>query len=372
MPKTLAVVCADTHVQDRAWSRRPIVGDSYFSLRQIFSYAIKHEIKCIIGAGDLIDKHRNDSEPVVKFYEQLDRLKAVGGEFRYIQGQHEMADPPWLSGHPAAVHVHEHPWTLGGFSVVGLDYQPAGLLQTALDRVTATRPDILIAHQVWSEYMGDIAHPQGSFADVPCVKLMFTGDYHGAYSDKVYRGKDGQELRVVNPGSTCLQSIDEPDAKFFCVLRDDGTIGRVQLFTRKRIDWAVMTTDDDVELFMSRIVERLDAVAAEVAGYPAEVRMPVVRVTYSHRLHDTAARVTEAIGTRAHLFFKELPPVSEVVAARRTVRQAGGAATTLVSHLEAYLEQAGRPDLLTPCQRVLASEDISRELQKMRQEVLSV
>ena len=75
MPKVLAVMFGDSHLQESAWASSKIQGDSMYSLEQIFSYAIRNKAKAVVGAGDLIDKQRNRAGPINYFHTQIDRLE---------------------------------------------------------------------------------------------------------------------------------------------------------------------------------------------------------------------------------------------------------------------------------------------------------
>jgi hypothetical protein len=367
----IAVFCADTHLADGAWANRPIKGDAYHSFRQIASVAFGEEIP-VIGAGDLLDKHRNVSNPINKLHEQLDWLGAAGLPFYFVQGQHEFSDTPWFSSHAAAKHIHKKTIELGPFRVYGLDYQPAGELQQELDDIPKGT-DILVAHQVWGDFMGDIASPQGGSHDVPVVSTMFTGDFH-EYHEIDTKGKDGQDLHVVSPGSTCMQSISEPSKKYFLILMDDGTFKKHTLCTRPMLDWSLMLNQDDMEFFAENIENELLKLFNEGAEnrLPEKVCKPLLRVTYSHRLTDAKRRVLKLVNDRAHIFWKELPPEKEESQERRKQRRDGQKhSTTLLSKLPDYLKTHERTSLQAPSQRLLQAQDVTAELHRMREEAFA-
>jgi len=368
--KPVAVMYADGHLADRAWSWRPIEGDSYHSLHQIITAARKREVP-VIGAGDLIDKHRNTARPIHMLHRELDRLADKGLEFFFVQGQHEFDDVPWFSANSQACHIHKKTIDVGPFKVYGLDYQPAGRLQQELDQIPADT-DILVAHQVWDLFMGDIAAPQGGIHDVPVVSTVFTGDFH-EFKEVDTRGKDGQEVHVVSPGSVCMQSIDEPPKKYFLILHDDGTFERRRLNTRPMLDASMLLTQDNMDHFAETIQGELEKMTEEAAGFkmPEEVCKPLLRVTYSYRLKDVKRRVMNLVGERAHIFWKELPPEKPEAQERRKKRVVGQKhATTLDTKLGPYLEATDQKRLLGPCQRLLQANDVGAELQRMRAEAL--
>jgi hypothetical protein len=367
----VAVMYADGHLADGTWANRPIKGDAYHALHQIVSKAIKLKVP-IIGAGDLIDKHRNTAQPITVFHKALDRLDAANLDFYFIQGQHEMDDVPWFSSHRAATHMRlfMKPKEFGPFKIWGIDYTPAGDLQRKLDEIPEGT-DILVAHQVWSTFMGDIAAPQGGMHDVPVVNTVFTGDFHENKEVKA-KGKDGQEIRVISPGSVCMQSISEPDEKFFYVLMDDGKFKKVPIDTRLMKDWSIIANQQGMDFFAANIEAELDALWESGLTLPEHIQKPLLRITYSHQVSDVRHRVMNLVGDRAHIFWKELAPEKPESVKRRAERVEGQKhATTLESKLAPYLKEQEQPRLIEPCQRLLQSNDVEAELRRMREEAFA-
>ena len=199
---------------------------------------------------------------------------------------------------------------------------------------------------------------------------MFTGDFH-EWDDRTVWGKDGQRLRVVSPGSTCMQSIAEPRQKYFCVLYDDLSIKPVKLKTRPMLDYTAQTPDA-----LEQTLEQIpDDVAqafqrAEDDKLPPSVRAPLLRVTYSYKLDRVPQRV-ERQAEGAHLFFKEIPPDLEESSERRAQKSEGGEAVTLEQRLPEYLrEHKLKQRLENPCQRLLQTSDVRAELRRMREEYI--
>lgn len=373
MPKTLAVMFADSHLQESAWANSKILGDSMESLNQIFTYAIRNKAKAVIGAGDLIDKQRNRAGPINFFHTQLDRLEQASIPFWFIEGQHDMDSPPWLSGHRWAKHMHKEEVQVGEFKLYGLNYLPFGELQEALEHIPDDT-DMLVCHQTWGDWMGDIASPQGQFSDVPVVKLLFSGDFHKFVLEKA-KGKDGQKIIVCSPGSTCMQEIPEPPDKFFVAFKDDGTFERVRLKTRPMIDWPVMNRPEDLNAFAEEVEAELSAAQQRGAALelPSNLTTPLMRVTYSSRLEDCVRRVEKIIGNRAHLFFKELMP-EEKLAKMAIAKKAKGEAVTPLTELPKEVDPEKEPDVFSLVQRLLttahAGGNTKDELLRWRSEYL--
>lgn len=373
MKKPIAVCFADSHLQERAWAGRPIEGDSYYSFKQIIDYAVSNRIKTVIGAGDLIDRQQNRAMPIVVLGQQLERLDEFCGLFYYIQGQHELEQTPWLASFSNARHLHRNRLQLGPLVACGIDYQTADNLRADLELIPQGT-DILFAHQTWTDFMGEKAATQGLLGDIPIVSTVYTGDYHHPMDINIV-GATGQKMRVISPGSTCMQAIDEPVHKYFHVLYDDGSFERIRLKTRQLLEWQTLNTESDIDHFVSEIDAGLTRAASDAVddGLPPEIAKPLLWLRYSH--HVAAAirtRVPRAVADRAFLFYKENPPEPvEAVERRREASERGEAkASTLESELHEYLVVRHELELEADSMRLLQSPDPAETLRQLREEAL--
>ena len=369
----VAVIAADTHLSTRIWSERPIEGDSYFALRQLTDLAVQHGADLVV-AGDVLDRQRNRATPITRLFEQLDRLDRSGLTFYFVQGQHEMEPDPWCAAHRASTWVHRRRFTLGGrIRCYGLDCLSADGLAEELQQVPGDT-DLLFAHQVWRDLMGNLGTPHGAFEQVPVVPRMVTGDYHVACEiDSV--GQDGQDLRVYSPGSTHMRSIDEP-AQPHCLLMDAaGGLHWQPLksrpFTRYRL-----TTEEELETAAaSHIPEDIATLEGHASNLelPEGIAKPIMRVEYSADLEDAARRIGRAVGSAAHLFLQERPGhlIERALDEDSSVGSSDEAIATLEGELEGYLEECDLGNLRGDCQRLLeAGEAVETELSRMRDEAL--
>jgi hypothetical protein len=226
------LIFADGHLADRAWVKREVVGDSYFALDQILKIQFEHDCKSVTSAGDLVDQTRNFSAPIANLGQFIAQLNARDCPFYFIQGQHDLADPPWPSQFEGAYYVNKATFKLGEMTAYGLDYLHADELEGALADIPK-KASILIGHQAWEECKAERAPAQASVKTIPeHVTMLFTGDYHVTLRKKVKRA-DKDAIRVFSPGSTCLQSINEPLEKNVFILDDEtGEVTTVPLITR--------------------------------------------------------------------------------------------------------------------------------------------
>lgn len=308
------LVTSDLHLSSRIWSHRPIEGDSYYSWEQIVNLALEHEVDAIILAGDILDKQVNVSEPIHKLLAGVTRLLEHKVSVYYTQGQHEYQASPWLQASTEAIWLHERSVHFDGWQVTGCDYQNSKeKLQQFLKSEQALGSQVLVCHQVWEDFMGDIAKPQGCFNDIPAgVNYLITGDYH-----KNLIHNHGA-LTVLSPGSTHMRSIAEPeDKKVFLIAT--GSAGKfseeeklavqtLSLLTRRciRIDvakanncWATLKKLGD-----SLLAQALQY--AEDNALPPELMLPLIQLVHTSSDIELVDKFKQNFEQKAHLFFKQV------------------------------------------------------------------
>ncbi len=360
--KPVALHCSDTHLRRRV--------DERHAFSQIVDAAIAHRVD-VIAAGDLIDKQSNRSETITFLYRQLDRLREDDLRFYYTQGQHDMDDPPWLSAHPAARHLHREACELADLTAYGLDWQPFGKLQEELAEIPDT-VDLLVCHQVWSNWMGDIAAPQGSFEQIPgFIKYVHTGDLH-QWRLEQKKNADGEKMMVLSCGATTQQTIIEPSTHHYALLYPDGKFEKKNLRSRVMIDSSLITKLEDLDLFMSELEPTL-AQSEQMAAameLPDEMYKPYLRVSFSGKVPDVVRRATKAVADRALLYFKEVIPEEKVAAYQKAKKAEKGEAVTPLSVLSQEVDKEEKPGVYGLCERLLAAGDKEAEFAKWRGEVL--
>jgi len=310
----VAILTADTHLRDRAWiARRNLAGDAYYSFRQITRLAIQWQTP-VIAAGDLIDQRLNASDVPAFLREVFDEMAAAEVPFYYIQGQHELADPPWLRA------VHGWPIWLGepgslyevaGLRVLGFDWRHADQVDEIYQACQREKPDLLVIHQVCRELLGPNLPHEFVLASIRGTGLVLVGDYHVHKRLKI-RGPSG-EVRVLSPGSTAMQSIDEDPNKYVFVLYEDSSIRSHQLCTRPVLRWQrFVDTEDALEELLEALPGEIEAMRAlaEEWQLPEEVRTPVVIVRHDASLDGATKKIRSACGD-VHLMLRTIWPKAE-------------------------------------------------------------
>lgn len=313
-PNPVAVLSADWHLCRSAWTWRRVRGDADFALEQTVDASLALGVP-LIAAGDLFDDVHPGAEDVAAVRRQLGRMAAAGLPVYYVQGQHDRSPLPWLDAvAESVVHLDRRGVRLGGLRVVGLDWQPGSRLAEAVAAV-APGADVLVCHQVWSEFMGSAAtaagRTEGNLADVPCP-LIVTGDYHCHFWRDVPT-PGGGAVRAISPGAPHRLAIDEGDAFGVFVLADDGTLVDWPLAARPAIRHVIAHETDLVRWLDGGLDSALaDAASyAEAAGLPTEVRPPLVRVQHPADLAGAADRLEAAVSGRGVLFRKPVAAPAE-------------------------------------------------------------
>jgi predicted phosphodiesterase len=352
-----ALLFADSHLKRRV--------DEQFAMRQIADLAKRKKVKHVIGAGDILDKQSNRADTISYLFEFIYQLEEAGITFWYLKGNHDWDEVGWPEGHRGAKHLHKQTLEFESLTAYGLDYQPHGKLQEELAEIPRGC-NLLVAHQTWGDWMGDIASPQGDFAQIPGhVTHVFSGDLHQVKMDKC-KNADGRIMLCISPGATTMQKIDEP-AEHFCMLLDTkGIFSKSGLKSRVLIDWDVMNHTEDVERFVAEIEAEL-ATAQQTAAandYPETMLLPYLRVTYSHKLVDVVRRVEKVVAGRALLNWKELPPEAKQPQKNKVLKQALGAAAAAVTPLTVLptkVDKEEKPEVFDLASRMLSSNNFEDE-----------
>lgn len=308
----LFVFCADLHLEDGAWSTKPgIYGDAYYSFTQIIDYCVEHRLPLILG-GDVLEKKSNSARPIAKLCEGLSRMQTAQLNVYYIQGNHEYdRNAPWLSVHPWPIHLHNTTADFGaiGISVYGLDWLPRGEIQAAFQAVPADT-DILITHQVWKDFMGEIGRTECELTDVHHVQTVLAGDFHVTKIAESVNAQ-GQPIKMLSPGSTAMQDMGEDRQKsFFVIFEHEGEINFApkRLKTRGVLSYVVKDVELLDELCAGKLTREIEKLIedSKASGHHPDIHKPLVRVKFDKRLPDAFLRITTVVGDSAHLFCEAL------------------------------------------------------------------
>lgn len=296
--KPVAVISSDWHVALNAWKKHPsIKGDAEFSLKQIVDIA-SHLGVPLIGAGDLFDVKNPDSYSVSSAAYHMARMHSLGLPVYYVQGQHEMSDPTWMSLFPGCENVHNVHFKIGDISFFGYDYFLPKSSEDSYERFN--KADILVTHQVWSELIP--RHGQSfccsyeQVAQAHNYKAIVSGDYHSHF---VKQCDTHPSCVIVSPGSTCLQDMNESPNKAVWVLTSDFKFVSVPIRTRRLIN---MTIQSENDLFTSVGMAK-DIIEDSL---PNGIGKPIIRIKYNTGIKNVYAGMNNAYKDKAYLDFKPI------------------------------------------------------------------
>lgn len=297
------LISSDLHLSDTIWKHRPIFDDSYFAWRQITELAIENDVDAVILAGDVLDKQYNVSQPVHRLVQLVRALEDRNIPVMFIQGQHELMEKPWIKIGTEAIWLNEKKVKLKisdnkQLTLVGCDFKDRNGFQEFLASDLAKQADVLVCHQVWLEFMGEMGKPQASFSDVPKnVKCLITGDYHQNIT-QVYR----DDLTVISPGSTHMRSISEPPDKYVVLMTIDNkgkmSLKNIPLQTREfvHIDLKTSTIDKHVTV--------LKMLAIKDSSLPELIKKPLVLVSYDAEQQAIFDQKIMPYADKLHIFSK--------------------------------------------------------------------
>ena len=332
----IAVVTGDWHLKpgDRIWKyRKEPSGDGWYAMTQIADAINKLNPKYLFLMGDIFHNPINTSDVFSRFRGFLKLLEVPVRVF-YLQGQHDMADPPWLSlvegnpGNPVPSRIQGllRDESLG-LVFWGLDYTPS--VQEAFNAILEASKnggiDVLLTHQAWSEAIGfgggnaSFGHLKGFSG----VKKIISGDLHKPthfnipvddpssffVSDGPNDYRVGKLLELVFPGPICITDLNSYPPFSFIVLYEDLSYTRYVLRGRTYISGRV-DTEEQFDAFVRD--NPPDALIDETL--PEEIRTPIVYLKGDSKL---LLRGREVYGKQAYYIMSSIKEKTSTAAIPR-------------------------------------------------------
>lgn len=358
---------------DATWADRPEVrGDVTFAAEEILRVAVERQVKGIYLLGDVFNVRPQRSDVIDTVRAWLDRLCALCPVY-YVQGQHELAEPPLLTAiHPETLHIDgvhvDGPDGLVGF---GLDYRHDEHVEQALREVVPGDVDFLLTHQVWRDFMGeDRGSAWAAWSRCPTI---VTGDYHRATSVPIETA--GGAGVLYSPGPPCLHRFGEPTEHSVTLLGRDaqgGIFERVPIRSRRVLCFTVDAVED---LFAKKADVDAGLAGCELTphpGVPPELEQAVVRIEIGPRLAPaevrTVRREAQKLFHGHHLFFVPGKPP------RRFDAEPGSAMVVEpdLTQEEAVRLAAADERVAADAVRILRAEDPAAEARAILDEALSL
>lgn len=307
MPGELFV--GDLHLSDSAYADRPeMYGDAYHAWDQIQELAISLAVEDVILAGDVFDSKHPPAESMLALRLGVDRLVRHGASVSYIQGQHEglpgVSLIEALSDSPTNLHQAEFR-TSSDTILYGLNRLSAAQLEQELRDIPETA-DILVAHQLWTEFTryGDL-----SLTKVPHVRMVISGDMHqSTMITKQLRGATNQKLIAVSLGATHMRKANEPGTHRV-LHREKGQCRWITLASRHKLEVdgrSLASLDEALVTIENWLVtgkeRRLDL--------PPNLQCPVIWLRLLYDQENWYSAVSQRFGNAASLFVSVTDPAA--------------------------------------------------------------
>lgn len=307
----MLVFAADLHLTEAAWKSMPkVCGDAYDSFNQLVAYCETNKPEALILGGDIFDSNFPDPLSVKVFLSGVLRLCNKGIPVLACQGQHGFSRTvSWTSVIDCVTELETLPFfEVGSFVIKGLDHRTPVELEAAL-KTLDKRVNLLVLHQACKGALGDRDGQQCWNFDpdwVPDhVRLVAMGDIH-SYFETHKKSKLGHIIPMAYSGSIAMQSIDEPPAKSFMVVKPDFSFTRIPLKTRPFLSLKLLHVSQFEEKDPVKQKEANDKkVAQAVADIKELPKGALVVVRYDPRIENVEATLLEA-NPDVHLMFKLL------------------------------------------------------------------
>jgi len=218
--------------------------------------------------------------------------------------------------------------------------------------------DILITHQVWKDFMGNLGRTDCELTDVHHVQTVLAGDFHVTKTVESTNAQ-GKPIKMLSPGSTCMQDMSESPEKFFFVIGRIPTTGEivftpVQLKTRRFLNYVVKDQELLDSLCAGQLVKDINAQLDETL--PANINKPLIRIKFDKQLPDAYLRLITAVGDFAHIACEAIN--EKYNTARATTRDS--AKNDLLSALADLIPEDSEAYKLAAA--LLVAEDAGKEL----------
>ena len=211
-------IVSDVHLGTRQYGLKERYEDFLQAFRK-FGHSLRGwRLDCVVIGGDLFDSPRPDARSVLTAREVIRDITTGGFPVYGIDGNHDMSDGGWLrviGVEPLEGQVVN----VGGVSICGINYRSGRDLIATLQEMVdqGIKADILVAHFALAEMNGGGSADTGvrelsPLLDKMGVKAVLMGHVH------IPDCRKWNGVLYVNPGSTEMKSVNEPQEKYYYIL----------------------------------------------------------------------------------------------------------------------------------------------------------
>lgn len=316
MQRPLFLVISDLHIRNGGeWlfvSRPFIRNDLLVSMSQINQLILDARPRGLLICGDVFHSALIQSGDLNLLLGLINTCKKTKTQIFYVQGQHDRAEPKFLSTiDPNVTHLHQKKIDFHGVSMVGLDYVRNGLEEQLASLPSA---DIFVTHQCWKRHkkslFGDILvsdlcrdYPLTISGDIHthCLIDLETNNYVVPTDGSVYNFK----RCFASPGPPCYQKIDDTGPFGVFMVEDTLTITAKHLKVRPIIRLLFHTDDQTRGYIQGKLKEDL----SRASQLPAEISKPIFVVKTASVL-SSLEDLKMAIGENGFVFVSPIKKTS--------------------------------------------------------------
>lgn len=289
-------IVSDVHLGTRQYGIKERYNDFLKAFENVGNSIKEHGVDMVVIGGDLFDSPRPDAISVLQAQYVVSGLLDAGIDVMGIDGNHDLSDCGWLrlvgmnalfDGGPT---LERH-----GVKIVGINYKNGRDLIEEIQRLIdeGIKADIIVAHFALAEMNGGgsadtCVRELSPMLDKLGVKAVLMGHVH------IPDCRKWNGVLYVNPGSTEMKSMNEPQEKYYFILdTDTWEAVPVPIVTREmrtvevQDEVALKKLQDDLEAESQRMVDVLN----DING----VRRPFYHLIVDDSIDDAFKRTAKIV-----------------------------------------------------------------------------
>ncbi len=215
---------SDVHLGTRQYGIKERYEDFLTAFADVGRSVVEQQVDAVVIGGDLFDSPRPDGRAVRHAQEVIREIGNAGIEVFGIDGNHDLADEYWLKVIGVTNLIPFEATNVGesGVTISGISYKNGRDLVAEIQRMVDARvkTDILTMHFALAEMNGGGSADTGvqelsPLLDKLGVKAVLMGHVH------IPDCRKWNGVLYVNPGSTEMKSVNEPQEKYYYILDTD-------------------------------------------------------------------------------------------------------------------------------------------------------
>lgn len=289
-------VVSDVHLGTRQYGLKERYEDFLQAFRNVGKSIAEQKVDAVIIGGDLFDSPRPDARSVLVAQNVVNDLTERGISVYGIDGNHDLADGGWMHVIGATPMRDMDLEPVPGGPAVGINYKSGRDLVAQLTEMADAGIEckILVAHFALAEMNGGGSADTGvrelsPLLDKMGVKAVLMGHVH------IPDCRRWNGVLYVNPGSTEMKSVNEPQEKYYYILDTDKWEAEPVPIKTRRME-AVEITDEQALMEFQGVLQKeaADVLDGKVVDRPfyhimADDAIDDAFKRLSQLVHDTGA-----------------------------------------------------------------------------------